>query len=771
MHIIQATIKNFKGLGGLQSIEFDNKMTLIIGRNGAGKSSILEAILFALTGEGKENAPHIENDIPQPGFVQLIIEHEGKTYTLKRSWTISKNGQQRVTVEMHTPEGKVWTKQTEVLAEIARMLGQSEKKVKETISKMFVVKQGGDTIITVPGHVLLDLFGIVPVNADVLKNRIETTIRSLQKEYKGLKGKYEILEKNLSSVGISEVNTNIIKELKEYKALLEKQLQQATLIELDKQRRELRQKLAEIERKLHGVDQELLKLSDDQIRRALRIKRTKYVSGMEYPVTREDAAILANLPDFPLSVEEAKKIIELYPLRAEIIKRINNLQAQIKSAIAKLDAINEKIAEYQTKIDSGAIKLEIPEGITADDLKNAAATLAEKAGWTIEEKYKETNPSWAAYLAVQFATEEISIADIQDFNNLKRKAAQLEQQINLWLSEMEKAKSRLAELPTEEKYKKAQLSLVANEVKEYADDLRQILANKNVDLPNSFSMSKSWKEIAQSIVARHRAGIDIFDNVLAKQIAKMHADTSAKALAVKFSEEELKQRLQIANADRLLMELHKVASSLNTLEQQLEGKDIPDHDIDVDNVKTELERTTAKLTHIKAYQNFLESTDYQRMRELEAMINRYKKLLVLLNQYYAAIVAVLDSVWEDVNEILSIFGFDFSLKGYDERGAVVIKEDGSIMPAINLSGGERALLAFAIMLALHKRFPKDVFLDEPFAAVDKQRIGLIEDVLDMYKTDSRFVIVTHHSMRPANATIYYVADGKILAGETPEEGE
>ena len=72
------------------TIEFPRGITLIVGKNGAGKSSILEAISFALFGEINTSLdeairqPSSSSDIVDKMSVKLTFEHGGKTYVVMR---------------------------------------------------------------------------------------------------------------------------------------------------------------------------------------------------------------------------------------------------------------------------------------------------------------------------------------------------------------------------------------------------------------------------------------------------------------------------------------------------------------------------------------------------------------------------------------------------------------------------------------------------------------------------------------------------------------
>ncbi len=66
-------------------LEFDNGVTVFVGHNGAGKSSIIDAITFALFGQHtrKSNKGLIKHGESQ-GFAKIIFSINGKRYKAER---------------------------------------------------------------------------------------------------------------------------------------------------------------------------------------------------------------------------------------------------------------------------------------------------------------------------------------------------------------------------------------------------------------------------------------------------------------------------------------------------------------------------------------------------------------------------------------------------------------------------------------------------------------------------------------------------------------
>ncbi|TCO68223.1 AAA family ATPase [Caldanaerobacter subterraneus] len=110
MVIKSMVLKNFKNHKNL-SITFDNKRTIIYGDNGAGKTSIGEAIAWCLTGANLFGTENITNKLITIGkgemAVTLVIEKDGKEYEITRSkkkneMEITINGAKSTQIDLYT---------------------------------------------------------------------------------------------------------------------------------------------------------------------------------------------------------------------------------------------------------------------------------------------------------------------------------------------------------------------------------------------------------------------------------------------------------------------------------------------------------------------------------------------------------------------------------------------------------------------------------------------------------------------------------------------
>jgi DNA sulfur modification protein DndD len=100
MRLIRLEILNFRAFYGLQSIDFsadiDRPVTVIHGENGAGKTNLLNAIYWCLTGDftPRLSNPNMllnkaarDEDINADGYVEVLFDHDGQEYRARRSVT------------------------------------------------------------------------------------------------------------------------------------------------------------------------------------------------------------------------------------------------------------------------------------------------------------------------------------------------------------------------------------------------------------------------------------------------------------------------------------------------------------------------------------------------------------------------------------------------------------------------------------------------------------------------------------------------------------
>lgn len=155
MRPLKLTIAGFGPYAGTQELDFEklgsSGLYLITGDTGAGKTTIFDAITFALFGEasGDNRDPsmlrskYAKGDAPT--YVELTFSYDGKDYTVRRSPKYERlksrgigTTTQIADAKLTYPDGRLLTKQGEVDAAIRDIIGLT----REQFSQISMISQG-----------------------------------------------------------------------------------------------------------------------------------------------------------------------------------------------------------------------------------------------------------------------------------------------------------------------------------------------------------------------------------------------------------------------------------------------------------------------------------------------------------------------------------------------------------------------------------------------------------------------------------------------------
>ena len=113
MIIKKLTIKNFRSYYGEQSFEFSNRLNLILGANGDGKSTLFEAITWVFATDGRNNEMTTSSlvsqkffaSLPPAGFgevrVSAYVRHTNRDYIVERSFLVTKGDDGKMKISDH----------------------------------------------------------------------------------------------------------------------------------------------------------------------------------------------------------------------------------------------------------------------------------------------------------------------------------------------------------------------------------------------------------------------------------------------------------------------------------------------------------------------------------------------------------------------------------------------------------------------------------------------------------------------------------------------
>ena len=210
--------------------------------------------------------------------------------------------------------------------------------------------------------------------------------------------------------------------------------------------------------------------------------------------------------------------------------------------------------------------------------------------------------------------------------------------------------------------------------------------------------------------------------------------------------------------DNQLLDMTTEFNSLTvTSEQASEATTQLEHKQEQFNTRSNLRyRLDTKLRLIQddeaALQKFqLDERKAGRLRRLSAHLDAVRGIFKELPQVAAQ--ACLDSMIEEINDILEKFDAPFRVLNADNLKFTLRKHSGVTLPAERLSGGEKAVFSLAFRIVVNSKFAGSLgllCLDEPTAGLDEDNVACLEVALGRLRELStsrglQVVLITHET--------------------------
>ena len=399
-------LKNFKSYAN-EIINFDKGITVIVGENGAGKSSIFEAISFALFKQhtaGKlddlvrnntENMS-VELDFISRGKEYRIIRDKNKSKSVSRLLTktssdsefmslcsgereVSDNVQAILDMDANLFLNAIYVRQ----GEIAELVDKTPADKKRLIGKLLGLDsletawKNLSPLISEYENKLSEIKGKL-YSKDALKEEYETK----SKELNALKSRGHELESQIEEV------KNLINEISENKRNMEreKEIYETQMNNLSSER----QTLQRLEKDKHMLQENLDKIreSEEEIERL-----EKYVSKLDVYLDFEKSVVsIQSLKESEIEVEdkidsikEQKRLVNAkkegynnYLKSDELITKLNNQKIDLEKELATITQLEKDKKELLQNIESDRNNIEeffslskeklLDYGVSQDDL-------------------------------------------------------------------------------------------------------------------------------------------------------------------------------------------------------------------------------------------------------------------------------------------------------------------------------------------------------------------------------------------------------------------
>ena len=791
-------VEGFRAFPGRLSIEFDERLTVIYGPAGAGKTSIVRALEFALFGETREvNArlmrkEDLVNDFCEKARVVVILDGGGDGFLVER--VLTKNGISRLKVTAGT---------SELYDDVAEQYIQS---------KLALLQEDFNWEIAV-GH--QELQALVHASSS-LRDRILdgllglTDVRRLYRELSGkeLKGYLKALRDELAKLG----GESVLSRYEELKTRYRQVVVERDALVSELEQLEARKRLLDEERTLlqarareasalieeKGRLQAFLQsLGDERLARMPAIdenyvreyaeKFKKEVSeALEFFYMIREAEILKGLDSANLSelLKVSKELMEKmknYTIKMEYeikdinneIKRlenyINDLEDELAELESKIDELEQSKIEYDMLVskfgDSANITKRIAQievemkALQSEESKvRCARDLQESVLHQIMDQGTATCPVCGSAItdaealpkvepveAIRLKREKLE-RTLYDLREVERKLRRLEPELRL-LDDYETRKDSLSKALDERLEELHELRASAEELEER---LREAKRRVTGLLRTYEQLDNYYKRLRYAELQEKLKKIESEIRELGYDESKLSRVTS-----------------EINELDRKISNIKGRLSELENLERQL-SEEIYRLEVIIVNLKS-------IKTREEKVSNLYRSLMIVRAALLDAHLGLRQKFTRRLSEVASRIFAKLET--SGVYDAVDIEVQSTGSRG--KRGHYVFrvrrKFDGNYVPAFTrLSDGQRSVMALSILLALRQLKPRNlsvIILDDAIPNVDEEtRLALARFLAG--EVGSAFqVILTTQSKRVAEelnsmAKVYSLEKIKTVPAET-----
>ena len=423
MRPIKLTVSAFGPYAGKTEFDFDKLGTgglyLITGDTGAGKTTIFDAITYALYGDPSGNNREVSMfrskyaDITTPTFVRLVFNYKEKEYTIERNPEYERAAQrgngltkQTAGVELTLPDGKPLTKTKEVENAINNIIGIN----REQFCQIAMIAQGDFLKLLIsPTKERIEIFRHIfktKLYSD-LQDRLKSELSILNNDCSKIKqsisqyiGGINCADSSLLSLDVTKAKNGDL-PTDECILLIEKLIAEDTLAE-----EKADNAIAEIEKQL-----DILKINIEHGKTYLRAKQDFDQNEINISKLTEEMLSLTKALE-----EEQKKI----SLQNDLAKA----SAAIEAQLLEYDELSQKESAFK----NNALNIEKNNAALTKNNKEIEVLKAQIESLTEESKTLQKSGEQKILFANQKALHKESLSKLdtllKSMENLKKIDAQ-----------------------------------------------------------------------------------------------------------------------------------------------------------------------------------------------------------------------------------------------------------------------------------------------------------------------------------------------------------
>ena len=413
-----------------ETIKLDGGITALIGSNGAGKSSILDAVMFSFFGESGRNVnlPDLQRIGENQMYTKTTFKIKGEKYSAFR----------------HYVNGKV--KKVELQDEAGELIAKGDTVVKQKISELINLDHSTFKISTVVP--LKDLQSIVS-EGKVFRELIDKVLGA--EKFKKLD---KILNngKNEFKEYLKENYQNSYEDVER----LEREFQEKEreIKESVPQRDELKKNKINLENNISELEKEIEKDSVREIKlKELENLKEDLVSYVNDAIKRERNQLQKEVDNDERKVDECKGCFSIANNKERIEKEISDYNTKLSKILKDLDQSEKEKIRYEQQSEV-ADKLELKDG----KCPVCNTTGIEHLDPLYQKEHVEEK--------IRMLSEEIV--------NLQKKKLELEDSVEEATYKLKEAENANIKLKTHNISNEAELEQIAETIKEKIKKIKEI---------------------------------------------------------------------------------------------------------------------------------------------------------------------------------------------------------------------------------------------------------------------------------------------------------
>ena len=754
-------------------IEFSDGITIINGANGSGKSTILEAITWAIYGieAARGNKDTIKFNKAKPRAkvrVELVFGLDDEVFRIERFLD-------KAELYLGEEENKapIVTTQQEVTKYLIDKLGMT----KDEFFNTYFTGQKELNFLGNQKPLERRKFISKVLNYEKIREiqeQVRTDKNSINNEIIGLKQGIADSDSIQEEKKLAHAEQE---ELKKYLDTKQKEFSKCT-DELTKIEPEW-EKIKEIKEKFDKNTREIEFL----IEKSAFVEKNNASLDEKIKNLEEKSKILADLSKFEvqyketdLKIKEFEKLQEKETLRQTYLARIEGLEKEIQEKTLQQEEVVKSGKEKRLIVDKiPVVKDEIVELIKKiQEIETKTASEKKEKEVIISQKQKEIEKIQKQLSLIREKGEEGTCPTCEralkgEFDkvtgNFKSHIGILEKEIVVLKSKYEKLTASLSEISEFQKKKETkdkEYADLMNFQGQYEEEKRRFLVIKTEIEAKTQEKSKIREELAKIPEGFDNKALNDLREKFAPLQKKYHEILTLKAELTDFDniKKELKESVKVKQETedkqkQTEQELKQLNYSeelfLNTEKTFQQTREI------FHNLKNELVKIEAEERNINDKLDRIKKTEDSNKEKLKFVKEKQEKLdlLVELDRFYGQFWEKLNNqARPEISELASKFLVDLTDGRYselelNEKYEICLHDDGEIKPVI--SGGEEDLVNLCVRVAISQIIAQRsgktlslLILDEIFGSLDENRRSNVINLLrNLTNNFEQVILITH----------------------------